>query len=214
MPPGAPAEWDGTTVYIVSGAGAGQSAAVVGNNSHVLWLESGGGWAPVPEGGSDYEIRDAEGNVLYRGTASAPTGPQTLRPMVGLASEGAYAESRVVMEPLTGAAFQFLALDGVAELTLGTPFSLWAWAHQVEPDKFAGVMPTVRSGGLLGRGVTDEVEGGGTVDRRNSGRGWTGQTQGAHARAGAPAGRCWTAAKPGCARHRPRSRRSLARWLP
>lgn len=145
-----PAEWDGTTVHIVSGSGAGQSAAVVGNNGHVLWLESGGGWSPVPEGGSGYEIRDTEGLVLYKGLASAPSGPQTMRPMAAMSSEGVYSESRVVMAPMTGAAFHFLALDGVAEITIGKPFSLWAWAYQGMPVRFSGVMPKPLLAGYSG----------------------------------------------------------------
>ena len=148
--------WDGTTVFIVGGTGAGQSAAVVGNNGQVLWLDINDAWVTIPDGGSIYEIRDAEGNVLYTGTASAPTGPQTMRPMIGLASEGAYAESRVVLGPLTGSAYEFFDVDGVARLTLSNPFSLWAWAYQTEPDSFSGVMPP---GSMVGySGAVAEVK--------------------------------------------------------
>lgn len=138
-----PGQWDGTVVVIVSGAGAGQTQNVVGNTGQVLILDSAGGWATLPDATSVYEIHDALGNVLYSG-AVAYNGPQRMQALRGLAGQGAYAEARVSLMPLSGIAFGFKAPSGVAmiEGPGGYSFEFMASGDSIEANTFNGVAPS------------------------------------------------------------------------
>jgi len=105
--------WDGLTVYIVSGTGAGQSAVIALTTGQALLFNTA--WVTVPDATSRYEVRSATGAILAAGNVTP--GTSSLMPLNSLGSNYKYAGSKAVLKPLTAHGTFLIKLSVWAEIT-------------------------------------------------------------------------------------------------
>ena len=135
--------WAGTTVFITSGTGAGQSQTVAANSGQALLFNTA--WVTVPNATSTYEIRDALGNVLTLGTVTPAGG--AMRPLTARGSKGASSAGTASMLPLGAFGAPVVVLQGWAFLT-GATGTLTARVRDSEGENAANVVaptPTLRA---------------------------------------------------------------------
>ena len=126
--------WAGSTVYIVSGTGAGQSLLIADNSGQALLFNTA--WSTPPDATSYYEIRDGFGNVVASGYVTPAT--SAMQPLTGLGSNFAYAGGSATLKSLTSFSAPLIPLSGWA-FVAAPMATLYASAHDSSGENAASI---------------------------------------------------------------------------